>query len=419
MIYRLNSNVLNPAPLRCWENPKGGVAMRHSGVISNIISNMETVKLYKHQQKAVELFPEKRYLSWETGTGKTIGALAIARYNNFNKILVVAPKSAHLSWLNDNKYFNLELEIVTYERFRDKINDFSSFDLVIFDEAHKLSYTKTEWTKKAIRLRQSGEIREVLMLSGTPLDMYHKIYAQIRVLNPFDPKFKDYPSYTSFINAYFILDDYFRPKDLLRPEFKEELKEWFERYAFVVRREDVVELPPLQEYVIKLKPVELEYDLSNYALANFMKEYHASSITKEKIDYVIDFLEENPNTIVFSYFIDFVEVLKSKLKNKAYYITGQTSEAQRKQIIEKQDKPLITTYAMSEGANLQRGYKNIIFVSLPLRYIDLEQAIGRVYRAGQTSKVALFYLVQNGIDKAVLKILKNKRNVVEYLRRGE
>jgi len=393
--------------------------MRTQAPKNNIISNMEKVKLFKHQQKAIELFPEKKYLAWEVGTGKTIGALAIAKYHGFDKLLVVAPKSAHMSWLNDNKYFNLDLEIATYERFRDKINDFSSFDLVIFDEAHKLSYTKTEWTKKAIKLRYSREIKEVLLLSGTPLDMYHKIYAQIRVLNPFDDKFREYPSYTKFINAYFMLDEYFRPKGLLRPEFKQELKEWFEQYAFVVKREDVVELPPLQEYVVNLKPVELEYDLSNYVLANFIKEYHASSITKEKIDYVIDFIEENPNTIVFSYFIDFVEAIRNKLKNKAYYITGQTPETQRKQIMEKQDKPLITTYAMSEGANLQKGYKNIVFASLPLKYIDLEQAIGRVYRAGQTSKVALFYLVQNGIDKAVLKILKNKRNVVEYLRKGE
>ena len=89
------------------------------------------------------------------------------------------------------------------------------------------------------------------------------------------------------------------------------------------------------------------------------------------------------------------------------------------QVVAKQDKPVISTYAMGEGANLQRGYKNIIFASLPLKYIDLEQAIGRVYRTGQDKKVAVYYLIQNGIDKAVLRILKSKRNVVEYLRRKQ
>jgi len=391
--------------------------MRKPDVVYNISQTMPEIKLFEHQKKAVSLFPQKKYLSWEVGTGKTIGALAICRHHGFEKLLVVAPKSAHQSWLNDNQHFNLNIEIATYERFRDKITDFSSYDIVIFDEAHRLSYTKTNWTKKAIQLRQDRKIKEVLLLSGTPIDMYHKLYAQLKVLNPDDEMFLKYRSYTQFINAFFLLDDYFKPRGLLKPEFKHELKAWFEKYAYIVKREDVVELPPLQEIPVELKPVKLEYDISNYELANFIKEYKASSLTKEKIEYVLDFIEENPNTIVFSLFLDFVHTLQDKLRNKAYFITGSTPAEYRKRVIEKQDKPIISTYAMSEGANLQRGYKNVVFASLPLKYIEMEQAIGRVYRTGQDRKVAVYYLLQNGIDKTVLNILKRKQNVVEYLRK--
>ncbi len=391
--------------------------MRTTQAVYNISQTMPEVKLFRHQQQAIDLFPQKKYLAWEVGTGKTIGALAIAKANGFDKLLIVAPKSAHQSWLNDNQHFNIDIEIATYERFRDKLTDFSDFDLVVFDEAHRLSYTKTNWTKKAIQLRQDRKIREVLLLSGTPIDMFHKIYAQLKVLNPDDEMFQKYRSYTQFVNAYFMLDDYFKPIGLLRPEFKHELKQWFEKYAYIVKREDVVELPPLQELIIELKPVKLEYDISNYELANFIKEYKASSMTKEKIEYVLDFIDENPNTIVFSLFLDFVYALQDKLKNKAYFITGSTPAEYRMRVIERQDKPIISTYAMSEGANLQKGYKNVVFASLPLKYIEMEQAIGRVYRTGQSNKVALYYLLQNGIDKTVLNILKSKRNVVEYLRK--
>jgi SNF2 family DNA or RNA helicase len=388
-------------------------------VYNNISQTMPEIKLFEHQKKAIDLFPQKRYLAWEVGTGKTIGALAIAKHHGFDRVLVVAPKSAHQSWINDNQYFNINIEIATYERFRDKINDFSRFDLVVFDEAHRLSYTKTNWTKKAIQLRMDRKIKEALLLSGTPIDRYHKLYAQLKVVNPDDEMFHKYRSYSQFINAFFELDDYFKPRDLLRPEFKQELKAWFEKYAYIVKREDVVELPPLQEITIELQPVSLEYDISNYEIANFTKEYNASALTKEKLDFVLDFIDENPNTIVFSLFIDFVHKVKEKLGNRAYYITGQTPAEYRMQVIARQDKPIISTYAMSEGANLQKGYKNIIFASLPLRYIDFEQAVGRVYRTGQDKKVAVYYLIQNGIDKAVLRILKSKRNVVEYLRKQE
>jgi SNF2 family DNA or RNA helicase len=378
---------------------------------------MSKIKLFRHQQQAVELFPQKRYLAWEIGCGKTVGALAICKYHSFGKVLVVAPKSAHQSWLNENQHFNLDIEIATYERFRDKITDFSSYDIVIFDEAHRLSYTKTNWTKKAIQLRQDRKIKEVLLLSGTPVDMFHKLYGQLKVLNPDDEMFQKYRSYTQFINAFFLLDDYFKPRGLLRPEFKQELKAWFEKYAFIIKREDVIELPPLQEVVVELKPVHLEYDISNYELANFVKEYRVSSLTKEKIEFVLDFIEENPNTIVFSLFLDFVKILQEKLKNRVYFITGSTPAEYRMRVIERQDKPIISTYAMSEGANLQKGYKNVVFASLPLKYIEMEQAIGRVYRTGQDKKVAVYYLLQNGIDKTVLNILKRKQNVVEYLKK--
>jgi SNF2 family DNA or RNA helicase len=393
--------------------------MKKDGAYHIIYHTMPQVKLFRHQEKALELFPQKRYFAWEVGTGKTIGALAVVKQNSFNKVLVVAPKSAHQSWLNDNQHFNIDIEIATYERFRDKINDFSSFDIVIFDEAHRLSYTKTQWTKKAIQLRMDRKIKEVLLLSGTPIDMYHKLYAQLKVLNPDDEMFRRYRSYTQFVNAYFLLDDYFKPIGLLRPEFKHELKAWFEKYAYIVKREDVVELPPLQEIAVELKSVKLEYDISNYELANFIKEYKASCLTKEKIEYVLDFIEENQNTIVFSLFIDFVKILQDKLKNKAYFITGQTPAEYRMRVIERQDKPIISTYAMSEGANLQKGYKNVVFASLPLKYIEMEQAIGRVYRTGQSNKVVLYYLLQNGIDKTVLNILNRKQNVVEYLKKQE
>jgi len=385
----------------------------------NISQTMSEIKLFKHQEQAVNLFPRKKYLAWEVGCGKTAGALAICKYHGFNRVLVVAPKSAHQSWLHDNRYFNINIEIVTYEWFRDKINDFSKFDLVVFDEAHRLSYTKTQWTRKAIQLRIERKIKEVLLLSGTPIDMFHKIYAQLKVINPWDEMFQKYKSYSQFINAYFELDEYFKPRGLLRPEFKQELKQWFEKYAHVVRREDVLELPPLQEITVELQPVELEYELSNYELANFIKEYRASALTKEKFEFVIDFLSENPNTIVFSLFVEFVNKVKERFENKVYCITGQTPTEYRMQVITKQDKPIVSTYAMGEGANLQRNYKNIIFASLPLKYTDLEQAIGRVYRTGQDKKVVVYYLVQNGIDKAVLRILKSKRNVVEYLRRTQ
>ncbi len=53
------------------------------------------MQLFKHQEMAINLFKErneKLYLNWETGTGKTLGSLAIANHYGFKNLLIVAPK---------------------------------------------------------------------------------------------------------------------------------------------------------------------------------------------------------------------------------------------------------------------------------------------------------------------------------------
>jgi hypothetical protein len=49
-----------------------------------------------------------------------------------------------------------------------------------------------------------------------------------------------------------------------------------------VKREDAVELPPLQEITVELKKVRLEHDISNYDLANFIKEISNFKLDERK-----------------------------------------------------------------------------------------------------------------------------------------
>ena len=377
--------------------------------------NILYTKLYKHQQKAIELYPNKPYLAWEVGLGKTLATLAIADHNKYKKLLIVAPKSAHQSWIEENKPFNFDLQVITYEHFRDKIEKVSAYDLVVFDEAHRLSYPKTKWTKKALQLRK--EMNNIIMLSGTPADKLHKIYMQIKILtNGQDEMFIDYPSYTSFINAFFYVDEYFKPRRPLTDKARQIIKEWFDKYAYSVKKEDVLELPDIFYIDVKLPKTRLQTEVKSNSVAQFITDYRASSQTKEKIEYVLDFIEENPNTIVFSLFKDFVKIVGQKLGKSVYTITSETPDNEVKKAIQLQDKPIVSTFRLAEGANLQRNYSNIVYASLPLSYTAYEQSIGRVYRAGQSSKVSIFTLLQNKQDYLVKDILNNKKDVVEYLK---
>jgi SNF2 family DNA or RNA helicase len=131
----------------------------------------------------------------------------------------------------------------------------------------------------------------------------------------------------------------------------------------------------------------------------------------------MDFIEDNPDTIVFSLFKDPVMQIKSKLKNDVYAITGEYRQ-DFEYALQKQDKPIITTYALKEGANLQQ-YKNVVFLAPPLSYRDYNQSLSRVYRTGQKNKVTIYKILQNGIDYKVYAILSNKASVYDYLRKGD
>jgi SNF2 family DNA or RNA helicase len=386
------------------------------------------MKLFKHQEQAIKIYKEKDgllYLNWETGTGKTIGALAIADAQSFRKLLVVAPKSSHLSWQSEQEHFpNLHLTVITYEAFRDKIDDFSKFDFVIFDEAHRLKNPSAKMTKRATALATSGELPPRILLSGTPADRYYEIYSQLKVLNPEDKMFTKYfSSYTKFINYYYYINNFYKPTTLKEKEYERELKEWFLKYAHVVKKEDVVELPPLAEIPIKFKKTKLndiDFDFDKaglYTVSHFTTEYRKASMSKDKLQWILDFLEDNPNTIVFSLFKAPVLELQKHLKDKAYIITGEYKK-DFDNALRRQDKPIITTYALKEGANLQK-YSNVVYLSLPMAYRDYQQSLARVYRTGQDKKVNIYKLFQQTIDYKVYNIIRNKGRVYDYLRKEE
>jgi len=380
------------------------------------------MKLFKHQEEAINLYTQRKgklYLNWETGTGKTIGALAIANAHGFKNLLVVAPRSSHLSWATEKEHFkDLNLTIITYEAFRDKVDNFSKYDFLIFDESHRLKNPSAKITKKAVEYAVQEKLPPRILLSGTPADRYYELYSQLKVLNPDDELFtKQFPSYTKFINFFYYLNDYYKPECLKLKDYEKWLKEWFLDYAHIVRKEDVVELPPLTEIPIKFPKQKIDVDtdeLSLYTVSTFISEFR-KSVSKQKIDWVLDFIADNQNTIVFSLFREPVELIKQKLGDKVYLITGQYKKDFDSALV-KQDKPIVCTYALKEGANLQR-YNNVVYLAPPLSYRDYQQSLARVYRTGQDKRVSVYKLLQNSIDYKVYNILSDKASVYDYLRK--
>jgi len=392
---------------------------------------MTEIQLLSHQRKAVENFKGYSYLAWETGTGKTLAALKIAE--NFKNVLIICPSSVKTVWLNEIEKWDIKLKnfkIVSYDYFRmhtDKILREAFWNFVIFDEAHKLKNVKAKITKLVMKIFPKTY---KVMLSGTPFEKHEDYYTQLRILRPDHPfsklSFKDYKWIFFAIDKRFnyIID--FKSRRIKEKFFEE----YVSPYVYFVKRSDVVELPSLIEdvkyfsgdYLIdddEDEELEEEWRFGGEEeniLKVFMYRYKKSALLKDKIDYVIDFIEDNPQTVVFSYFLSPLQYITRKVgRNKVYFITGQDKK-DLELALRYADKPILATYCISEGINLTH-YKNIIFLCLPLAWRTYEQALSRVWRYGQSDKVYLQVLVdKNGIDERVLEILRQKKNVLDEVK---
>jgi SNF2 family DNA or RNA helicase len=379
--------------------------------------------LLPHQQRAIEKFNGYSYLAWETGTGKTLTALKIAE--NFRNVLIMCPASVKQVWYQEIEKWGIKLnnfEIISYDSFRlhhPKILKKAFWNLIIFDEAHKLKSIRANITKLVMKVFTKTY---KVMLSGTPFEKPEDYYSQLKILRP-DHPFNEM-SFTQYKNAFFRIDGMFYYIIDFLPGVKEK---FLERYVFpyidFVKRADIIELPSLIEddkyftsarYLIE--PNNKRIDGENILQA-FMYEYRKSSMLKDKIDYVIDFINDNPQTIVFSYFIEPLNLIVKKFGRKnVYFLTGQ-DKRDLNDALKKGIKPILATYCISEGINLT-SYKNVLFLCLPLAWRVYEQALSRVWRYGQEDKVYLQRLIdKQGIDLKVWKILKRKGDVLEELKR--
>jgi superfamily II DNA or RNA helicase len=378
------------------------------------------MRLYKFQEEAYQYFYEhdgQVYFAFDTGLGKTITALNIAK--DFKKVLILCPASVKFVWQKEMEKFNLYPryhEIYSYDYFREhgeQILRKNFFDLIIFDEAHKLKSVKAKITRLCMKIFPKSK---KIMLSATPFEKLEDFYSQLRIL-----------THTHYFHR-FSFSDYkiiFFKVDLFKKivGFKDKAtKEFFYEkfvhpYVWFLKKENVIELPDLMEDVLTIKTTTY-FDGSKplstiNALSFFISLYHKESFSKEKIEFIKEFLENNPHTVVFSYFKEPLKILKGLIKD-CYYIDGE-NKADLEKACGNGGKPLLATYTLKEGVNLT-NYSNIVFLSLPMAYRDYYQAISRLYRIGQGKKVYVVKLLASKIDKFVDRILQQKRNLLEELK---
>lgn len=369
----------------------------------------------------------------EMGLGKTVQAIAamVALKNRgAKKFLVVCPASVLENWVREVRKHSdltcikihgsdrqlragtwlagLDVGVTNYESTGSiELDPSRKLDLVVVDEAH---YIKNPGAKRSINtLNLCKRAKRVLFMSGTPLE--NKVDEMIGLVSHLNKKaaVEADKNATRFRSAEF--------RDALAPVY------------YRRKREDVLsELPDLIENSewCQMGPEELQMYYLTLRTRNSMRIRRLSwnvpnpndSTKLERLrEIVADAKDENRKVLVFSFFLDTIDVVRRAFGDACYGpISGSTPLNKRQQIIDSFDAApagsVLVAQIESGGTGLNIQSASVVVLCEPQYKPSIEnQGISRAYRMGQSRNVLVYRLLcKDTVDERIMSILDSKQS---------
>ncbi len=400
------------------------------------------------------------------GVGKLVEGLALCKELDPALVLVVCPKSLVSEWTyHIEEWLGPEwLErfvIFNYEKLRNMKLTLqvmkTPFDLIIFDECHKIKNRKAKQTQGAF-LTASDQSKRVILMSGTPiLNNPQDLYPLLKIVDP-----RLYPSYWKFVKEFCYVEQLPIPPfpRVIQPGVKNKEKLTNILAKHMLRREkDVINLPPKTYRTIPVemddeqlyKYMQMEEELFTIldsgekitapaAIAqlirlrqiclepNLLSDEHKVSTPSAKTLLIKELIDDSDSPIiVFTYFEKYARILSSELtKAKIAHCTytGKDKTSTRAQIVRDFQagtyKALIGTItSMGLGLTLTASH-NIIFSDLFWTPAINEQAEDRTHRIGQKHPVTVIDIWAKGtVEDHLHRVLQRKRLVFDEVIRSK
>lgn len=324
------------------------------------------------------------------------------------------------------------------------------FDVVVFDEAHRIKNHNAKRTKACLALRSYRSF----MLTGTPL--LNRVDELWPMLHRIDPK--KFPKYWAFVNRYCTFGGY-EGRQITGVKNEKELNEAIG--AVMVRRlkKNVLKLKEPQFIKVYVGLTKLQRDMYEIAASDILDEEGEgddlsdrlnirNSLTKflrlkqicgspasideefedssEKLDRVVELVEElregGEKVIIFTQFRGVLRLLVRRLIaagiKPVYQLHGDVPQEERQSIVDTwssdpNPSPIIMMTQLAEGLNMVAA-KNGIFVDKLFTPGKNAQAVDRMNRIGQSeeNQVTIYeMLAVDTVEERVEQILEEKSDL--------
>ena len=464
---------------------------------------------FKHQLDCFERNKDLKYFAYlmEMGTGKSKVLLDTTAHlydrGIINGLLIFANKGSYMNWpdieipthLPDHVPRSIavwragmgmakmrEFESVVNYKFNGLKVLVMNIEALAFDKTFKIAYQfannhktltavdesttiknlKAKRTQSAISIGQRSVARRIMtgsVVDNRPLDAY----AQFDFLSH---GCLGYTSFYAFRSAYAELVDINvggrpRPVKVVKG-YKNirDLKNRISKYAFIVKKEDCLDLPPkvYQQYTIELTPEQkkLYDDLKKKSMTEIKEQEvtvaivltklmrlhqlvcghlkdDAGSIHEvptNKLTALMDILDEvDGQVIIWANYREDIKLIEKTLKKEygensvlTYY--GETNDTERqkaKDVFRKGDDTQGVRFLVGNpqtggyGITLT-GANTVIYYSNSFDAEKRNQSEDRAHRIGQTEKVTYVDIVcKETIDEKILEALKNKKDLANSI----
>lgn len=408
--------------------------------------------LYKHQQRLVDINPNKHLLAWACGTGKSFAAMALTErkkeiLDDFG-VLVICPKSLKDKWTRDilehSRWTYEQFAVMSKEEFKKHHKTLRRYPVVVVDEAHFFYGMTSQLHKALLWYLDSHRIIYRYYLTATPyMRTMWNLYAALKLMG-LQVDYMDWSrKYFDKIQMGFTLTKQGRRIPRMVPVQKKGLEAEAGRIVKLigttVKMEECFDVPP---QVFKIETFDLTADQKRgmkelvdlLPVVRFTKEHQicggalkGDGYEKEQIfesqklkrleEYVAS--SEAGVAIVCKYNAE-VDLLSERLRDfgRVFNITGHTKN--RDAVIQEiniTDNPIvIINAACSEGWEIPR-VPIMIFYSLDFSLKNYVQMLGRIQRANNLKRNAyIHFTVKKSIDEQIYqKVVVEKQDFQEAI----
>ena len=402
------------------------------------------IKPYAHQQKVVDLNPDRHLLAWQTQVGKTLAAIWVANRKGC-PALIVTKKGLVEQWkIELDKHFKHEYLLLSKENFAKQWNTLPKYETVIVDEVHYFLGQQTKGKRRTMTM--AGTLARHLkkyapkyryFLSATP---YTSTPWSIYRLAQFLGKTWKYQKFADYFFSKKRQRFQRCPKGKcigcklcereilkIRIDRKSEVKRIGTGLGSAVKMKNCYDMPKDLHVDIHLdltaeqnKAIRENSDINNRVASHRIEVGHISGngympdiyLKNEISDKILEYAGEYDKLAVVCRFRTQVSQIAASFPNRKVVILwgGMNDFHQKRVETEEADNCICVIQAdCSEGYPLH-SFEAMVFASCSYSWVSFEQIHGRLRYVGRKSPCLYIYLTTGKTGKKILENVRNKKD---------